>query len=664
VAAPLSRRLIFLCGFVPAVLATTVALGRPTLFAELDSASYDTLLRWSQPKTPDRRIVIVDIDEKSLSTIGQWPWRRDVIGQLITKLRDMGAATVALDIVFSEPDRYQAAIPIGDPTNPRDISGTPDELLAHDLRGGQVILGDAATFEPGASTAGRCSLVPLNLATLHSQEPDEDRPFFEATSAVCNLPMLMQPAVRSGFMNAAPDADGILRRAPLLIELEGHVYPSLATAAVLAATKVRDTTLWVSTINSSLLMLDDAIVPIDGRSNLLLRYRGKKRTFPYLSAADVFSGGLPDAAVRDKIVFVGTTALGQREVVATPLDTLFVGVEVQATIADNLLQQDFLHRPVGGSTFESLATLVAGLIVTAIVTWLGLVSGGATGVLMLIALWGAAAHALETQGLFLSPLFPTASIVISFAAMTVAKFGVERRRAETAIKQIDSAVQLAEEAGQQKSNAQRLMIESLLSLTETRDTETGKHSRRTSQYAKLLATELSKNPLFEGYLTAERIELLASLAPLHDIGKVGVPDAVLNKPGALTPEELAEMRRHPIYGRDVIVRAEQEAGVIDDTILAMAKEIVYTHHEKWDGTGYPNGLKGVDIPVPGRVMALVDVYDACTTRSLYRQPMSHEQVITFISAGRGTHFDPAVVDAFLNVAPVLLIVSQEGDLRR
>ena len=124
------------------------------------------------------------------------------------------------------------------------------------------------------------------------------------------------------------------------------------------------------------------------------------------------------------------------------------------------------------------------------------------------------------------------------------------------------------------------------------------------------------------------------------------------------------MRRHPIYGRDVIVRAEREAGVIDDTILAMAKEIVYTHHEKWDGTGYPNGLKGPDIPVPGRVMALVDVYDACTTRSLYRQPMSHDQVISFISAGRGTHFDPAVVDAFLNVAPVLLIVSQEGDLRR
>ena len=373
-----------------------------------------------------------------------------------------------------------------------------------------------------------------------------------------------------------------------------------------------------------------------------MRYRGETDVRVF-SAADVLSGQAPEAAVRDKIVFVGTSALGTREVVATPLDTLFVGVEVQATIADNLLQQDFLHRPVGGSTFESLSALVAGLIVTVAVTSIGLVSGGSAGALALIVLWAGAAWLLETRGLFLSPLFPSTSVVLAFATMTIGKFGVERHRAETAIRQVDRAVQRAEEAGHQKSNAQRLMIETLLSLTETRDSETGKHSRRTSQYARVLAAELSRHPSFEKYLTSERIDLLASLAPLHDIGKVGVPDAVLNKPGALTPEELAEMRRHPIYGRDVILRAEKEAGITDDGILAMAKEIVYTHHEKWDGTGYPNGLRGSDIPVPGRVMALVDVYDACTTRSLYRQPMSHDQVISLISAGRGSHFDPAVV---------------------
>src|SRR5439155_10546449 len=126
---------------------------------------------------------------------------------------------------------------------------------------------------------------------------------------------------------------------------------------------------------------------------------------------------------------------------------------------------------------------------------------------------------------------------------------------------------------------------------------------------------------FRDYLTPERVELMSSLAPLHDIGKVGVPDRVLNKPGALTPDELAEIRKHPAHGFEVILQAERRAGAHDDAILAMAKEIVYTHHEKWDGTGYPHGLAAEQIPIPGRVMALVDVYDALITRCVYRPPI-------------------------------------------
>ena len=136
------------------------------------------------------------------------------------------------------------------------------------------------------------------------------------------------------------------------------------------------------------------------------------------------------------------------------------------------------------------------------------------------------------------------------------------------------------------------MVQTLLSLTEVRDAETGRHSRRTQQYARLLAEQLATHPDFRDYLTPERIDLLSSLAPLHDIGKVGVPDHILNKPGALTPEELAEMRKHPALGRDVILKAEQQVGVHDDATSRMAKDIVYTHHERWDGTGYPQGLRG------------------------------------------------------------------------
>jgi putative two-component system response regulator len=197
------------------------------------------------------------------------------------------------------------------------------------------------------------------------------------------------------------------------------------------------------------------------------------------------------------------------------------------------------------------------------------------------------------------------------------------------------------------------VIVSLALTIEARDQYTDGHCQRLALYASALGRQLG--------LDEADVRTLARGGFLHDIGKVGVPDAVLNKPGALSPEELAEMRRHPIYGRDVIIRAERETGVKDDAILSMAKEIVYTHHEWWDGTGYPEGLVGPAIPIAGRLMALVDVYDACSTRTLYRPPLSHDDTVTFIISAKGTHFDPAVVDAFITVAPVLRIVSQETE---
>ncbi|MGH9331716.1 MAG: CHASE2 domain-containing protein [Vicinamibacterales bacterium] len=631
-AGPTRRRLVFLCGVIPVLIAAVLAIYRPPFLARLDHTVYDTLMRSARSKPPGTGVVIVDVDERSLSTIGQWPWRRDLIGDLIARLRERGAAIIALDIVFAESDRSGA---------------TPDDMLADRLREGRVVLGYAMTFDPAARARSACVMHPVGIAVLHPREETGDSPYFQATGAVCSLPALAQAAGASGFLNAAPDSDGILRRVPLLVELDGRVYPGLALAAVAAATGTRDMMLRVSHVNASSLTLDNRIVPVDGKSNLLLRYRGKKRTFPYVSAADVLGGQVPGGMLRGKIVFVGTTALGTREVVATPLDTLFAGVEVQATVADNLLELDFLWRSQLGAILESQVGLVLGLAVALLVARTGIVSGLVGAVGCVAALWLGAVWLLSSGGMFISPLFPTIGVIAGLAVMTLAKFTVERGRAES--------------AGRDKTAAQRLMVQTLLSLTETRDAETGRHSRRTQQYARLLADELAAHPDFRDYLTPERIDLLSSLAPIHDIGKVGIPDAILNKPGPLTPDELAEMRKHPVLGRDVILKAQQRVGARDDVTLAMAKDIVYTHHERWDGTGYPQGLRGTQIPVAGRVMAIVDVYDAVVARNLYRPSMSHDDAVKFIVKGKGTHFDPAVVDAFVSVELVLKRVSLEGD---
>jgi putative two-component system response regulator len=187
-----------------------------------------------------------------------------------------------------------------------------------------------------------------------------------------------------------------------------------------------------------------------------------------------------------------------------------------------------------------------------------------------------------------------------------------------------------------------------------RDGATGRHARRTKEYSKLLATRLAPLPRFRDYLTPERIELLSQLSPLHDLGKVGVRDAVLNKPGPLSDDETTEMRRHPSFAYETIARAEQLASAgespgLGDEMFALAKDIVYTHHERWDGRGYPRGLKGDEIPIAGRIVAFVDVYDALTNSRVYRGKLTHEEAVTIVTAGRGTHFDPDVVDAFLDV---------------
>ena len=636
---------MFLCGLGAVIVTAVFAIFPPALFSRLNNAAYDILVRSAPTRPTSGRIVIVDVDERSLSTIGQWPWRRDRIGELIARLREMGAAIVALDFVFAEPDRY------GDPDGAGEhqrlgTRPTFDEALAATLREGRVVLGYAMRFDDLASPASACLLDPVAPALLYSVDDTGETPYFRATSAVCNLPLLAEAAGSSGYMNAAPDADGILRRVPLLIEFEGRVYPSLALAATMAATGSRELSLQILNVNTARLMIGNRLVPVDGKANGLLRYRGEKQTFPYLSAADVMSGRVPARTLQDKIVFVGTTALGTREVVATPLDTLFVGVEVQATVADNLLQQDFISRSQFGTVLEGWMVLVLGAAVTWLVASTGTLSGVLGSGISIAALWYFAGWVLATTGVFVSPLLPTIGVMAALAVMTLVKFTVERGRADT--------------AGREKTNAQQLMVQTLLSLTETRDAETGRHSRRTQQYVRLLAQQLSTNPDFRDYLTPERIELVSSLAPLHDIGKVGVPDHILNKPGALTPDELVEMQKHPEYGYEVILKAEGRVGVRDDAILAVAKDIVHTHHEKWDGTGYPRKLRGTEIPIEGRVMAVVDVYDAITTRTLYRQPMSHDDAVTFILERRATHFDPAVVQAFVNVAPRFKIVRAEN----
>ena len=208
--------------------------------------------------------------------------------------------------------------------------------------------------------------------------------------------------------------------------------------------------------------------------------------------------------------------------------------------------------------------------------------------------------------------------------------------------------------------SQEVTMVALASLAETRDNETGNHILRTQHYVLALARHLRGHARFSAALSEEIVDRLFKAAPLHDIGKVGIPDRILLKPGRLDAAEFEIMKTHTTLGRDAIENALKRVGV-HIPLLEIAKEIALSHQEKWDGSGYPQGLAGEAIPLSARLMAVADVYDALISRRVYKAPMSHEQAAAIIVAGAGQHFDPDISDAFVALQAQFQMISSRFD---
>ena len=198
---------------------------------------------------------------------------------------------------------------------------------------------------------------------------------------------------------------------------------------------------------------------------------------------------------------------------------------------------------------------------------------------------------------------------------------------------------------QQISSAQLGAIFAMSKLAESRDPETGEHLERMREYCKILSDHLAREPKYHLMIDGEFIENIYAASPLHDIGKVGIVDSVLLKPGQLTAEEWIVMKTHPIIGAETLREVDRQHP--GNSLIRMGIDIAESHHERWDGTGYPYGLKGDEIPLVARILALGDVYDALTSKRCYKEAFSHEKSSDILQENAGSHFDPDVVDAFL-----------------
>jgi putative two-component system response regulator len=211
-----------------------------------------------------------------------------------------------------------------------------------------------------------------------------------------------------------------------------------------------------------------------------------------------------------------------------------------------------------------------------------------------------------------------------------------------------SAVQAAVADVNEIPHARQVLLLALVTLAEQREADSESHILRVQNYVLALALALAKQPAFADVLTPAFIDTLYLSVPLYDMGSIGIPDRILLKPGRLTPEELTIMRTHPSIGHAAIERAEKTLGRPSPR-LGLVKDLVLCHQEKWDGSGYPEGLSGDAIPISARLMAVADVYDALISRRVYKEGMPHEKAVSIIREGRGSHFDPDMVDAFLEL---------------
>jgi CHASE2 domain-containing sensor protein len=638
-------------GLCLTVVVALLSVFQPRAVQKADLLVYDLMVAGRTMPAQSSVPVLVGIDEESLAAFGQWPWPRYRLAMLIEQLQRLGAGVVALDILMPEPDRsspevirserqrdlMEAAAPAA-----HDDQDSNSQRLAAALRRGTTVLGFYFDFSrptapgrqqhPPALPAGTVITGPAHVADLWPKPLGQIR----------SLAVLTDAASAEGFTNALEDSDGTLRRVPMLLSAEGRQLPSLALTALLLASPQRALHLGNGGAQTSLYWSNRRI-PLDSAGNMLLDYRSGR--YPYLSAKTILEGKVAPGSLRGKIVFVGAWAKGLEDTRLTPSGKSVNGLEVHATVIDDLLAGTFIVRPDWARGAELFAVLVAGIVCTLLLSR----SGFAWSLLTVIAgtagFYGGARQLLVVQGIHLSPLLPMVALVAITSVLSLLKYALEARKLRLRTQDL--------------LEAQDEIIVSMSVLAEARDKETGGHILRTQRYVEILARQLAATPQY-AHLKKSDIELLAKSAPLHDIGKVGIPDSILQKPGKLTADEYATMQSHTSIGAEALTRIVVGTGHPEkQAFLDYARQMTESHHERWDGDGYPRRLRGQEIPLAGRLMALADVYDALISKRVYKKELSHAEVREFIARQSGSQFDPDVVAAFEARSEAFFKVAQE-----
>lgn len=644
---------LFVCGLLTTLVAIFLLLYPPELLRFFDYRIYDLLLFSQRSRELDFRPVVVGIDEQSLARFGQWPWPRYRLAQLIDALRRQKVAAIGIDLLMPEEDR----------TSPEVIQRERLRDLGEVYSAGHVGLNGKSN---DALLADAISLAPavLGFKFLRASEIATDRqPVPEpltgivvsnesllassrsgADGLLASIDMLAQAAKKTAFTNAAPDRDGVVRRLPLVLPYRGQYYPSLALATVQVASGHEALRLDVVE-QEAFLNWNERRIPLDSRGNMLIGF-AREPLYRSVSAADLLLGKLPADSLAGSLVFVGAVSAGLGDRHVTPINRNFPGVNIHAVVAENILNRQWFSHPVWVRGVEIVVVALGGILSAWLLSCCNLL-------IPLVALfaagcgmtWGTVVL-FQMERCFISPTVPVLILLVNAALLGLLRYGI--------------AANHLRHRNRDLLKAQDATIVSLTILAETRDTDTGAHILRTQRFVKALAGQLQKGSLYSDDILDEDVEMLFMSAPLHDIGKVGIPDRILLKAGALAEEETEIMRGHTLIGASALGRTAEVLGQPEKySYLHYARQMAETHHERWDGSGYPAGLKGTQIPLAGRLMALADVYDAMISVRCYKEAVPHERTRDYIVAMSGSLFDPEIVAAFLECEDVFADIARE-----
>ena len=576
--------------------------------------------------------VVVEIDEQSLQDLGQWPWPRIILAKILQEILSQKPAAVGFDIFFPEPDRtspvqlkkfYRRVLGVE-----VKVDGFPVAFDDHDLVFADTIASGPTVLPLFIAKQGdpyvNDSLADKYLLKI---SPSLDIP--NSKQILFNIPVLQNAASGFGFINASIDSDGIFRRQPLIIRYHESGLPCLAIA-MLAQIDPDIKIIPPHTCCSPLTLQFANRTISTNHKGVILNPLYRTNYFKRVSASDLVKKNLPNGLFTGKMVLIGASAAGLFDHFITARGEILPGVFVHAALLENIIHgKGFYQLELSKLIALALSCLFSIIIIYFVikryylVSWI-LYAGFSFGSVILARLMISRGMYIS-MGYFLTPFSFSFFVISLFFAIL---HYVERKR-------------FLEDLG----DAHSATIDSMTMVAESRSVETGAHIIRTKEYVTALAQELYDNGNCKGELNPHIIDLLYRAAPLHDIGKVGIPDAILLKPGNLTATETEVMKTHVDIGYSIIVNAINSYNKTNE-FLAIASNITYSHHEKWDGRGYPQGLKGDDIPLAGRLMALADVYDALVSIRCYKAAIPFSEAEQMIIRESSKHFDPLIVQAF------------------